>query len=221
MDRRKSLKLLATGAVASPLLLDSCKTPTESKIDSTATDFNLDRSPDELLLEKKIIEQGDFFSAHEMKTLTLLVDIIIPADDVSESASKAGVPAFLDFIVRDMPSHQIPMRGGLRWLDMQCMKIFNHSFIDATPSEQLSIVDQIAYPEKAQQSLQQGVSFFTLLRNLTATGFYTSAMGVKDLGYAGNQPNQWNGVPDEVLNAYGIAYTDKDQKDCIRYDSPA
>jgi hypothetical protein len=153
--------------------------------------------------------------------LTLLVDIIIPADDVSESASKAGVPAFLDFIVRDMPSHQIPMRGGLRWLDMQCMKIFNHSFIDATPSEQLSIVDQIAYPEKAPQSLQQGVSFFTLLRNLTATGFYTSAMGVKDLGYAGNQPNQWNGVPDEVLNAYGIAYTDKDQKDCIRYDSPA
>ncbi len=221
MDRRKSLKLLATGAVASPLLLDSCKTPTESKIDSTATDFNLDRSPDELLFEKKIIEQGNFFSAHEMKTLTLLVDIIIPADDVSESASKAGVPAFLDFIVRDMPSHQIPMRGGLRWLDMQCMKIFNHSFIDATPSEQLSIVDQIAYPEKAPQSLQQGVSFFTLLRNLTATGFYTSAMGVKDLGYAGNQPNQWNGVPDEVLNAYGIAYTDKDQKDCIRYDSPA
>jgi hypothetical protein len=221
MDRRKSLKLLATGAVASPLLLDSCKTPTESKTESTATDFNLDRSPDELLLEKKIIEQGNFFSTHEMKALTLLVDIIIPADDVSESASEAGVPAFLDFIVRDMPSHQIPMRGGLRWLDMQCMKIFNHSFIDATPSEQLSIVDQIAYPEKAPQSLQQGVSFFTLLRNLTATGFYTSAMGVNDLGYEGNQPNQWNGVPDEVLNAYGIAYTDKDQNDCIRYDSPA
>ena len=221
MDRRKSLKLLATGAVASPLLLDSCKNPTESKVDSSATEFNLDRSPDELLLEKKITEQGNFFSAHEMKTLTILVDIIIPADDVSESASKAGVPSFLDFIGRDMPSHQIPMRGGLRWLDMQCMKIFNHSFIDATPSEQLSIVDQIAYPEKAPQSLQQGVSFFTLLRNLTATGFYTSAMGVKDLGYAGNQPNQWNGVPDEVLDRYGIAYTDKDQKDCIRYDSPA
>ena len=221
MDRRKSLKLIATGAIASPLVLDSCKNPTDSNEMSSNSAFNLDRSPDELLLEKKILEQGNFFTPQEMATLTVLVDIIIPADEISESASKAGVPAFLDFIVRDMPSHQIPMRGGLRWLDMHCMKLFNQPFVGCSSTEQLSIIDQIAYPEKAAKSVQQGVSFFTLLRNLTATGFYTSQVGVKDLGYAGNQPNQWNGVPAEILNSYGLAYSEKDQKECIRYDNQA
>lgn len=221
MDRRKSLKLIATGAIASPLVLDSCKNPTDSNEKSSNSAFNLDRSPDELLLEKKILEQGNFFSPQEMATLTVLVDIIIPADEISESASKAGVPAFLDFIVRDMPSHQIPMRGGLRWLDMHCMKLFNQPFVGCSSTEQLLIIDQIAYPEKAAKSVQQGVSFFTLLRNLTATGFYTSQVGVKDLGYAGNQPNQWNGVPAEILNSYGLAYSEKDQKECIRYDNQA
>lgn len=221
MDRRKSLKLIATGAIASPLVLDSCKNPTDSNEKSSNSAFNLDRSPDELLLEKKILEQGNFFTPQEMATLTVLVDIIIPADEISESASKAGVPAFLDFIVRDMTSHQIPMRGGLRWLDMHCMKLFNQPFVGCSSTEQLSIIDQIAYPEKAAKSVQQGVSFFTLLRNLTATGFYTSQVGVKDLGYAGNQPNQWNGVPAEILNSYGLAYSEKDQKECIRYDNQA
>jgi hypothetical protein len=221
MDRRKSLKLIATGAIASPLVLDSCKNPTDSNEKSSNSAFNLDRSPDELLLEKKILEQGNFFTPQEMATLTVLVDIIIPADEISESASKAGVPAFLDFIVRDMPSHQIPMRGGLRWLDMHCMKLFNQPFVGCSSTEQLLIIDQIAYPEKAAKSVQQGVSFFTLLRNLTATGFYTSQVGVKDLGYAGNQPNQWNGVPAEILNSYGLAYSEKDQKECIRYDNQA
>jgi len=221
MDRRKSLKLIATGAIASPLVLDSCKNPTDSNEKSSNSAFNLDRSPDELLLEKKVLEQGNFFTPQEMATLTVLVDIIIPADEISESASKAGVPAFLDFIVRDMPSHQIPMRGGLRWLDMHCMKLFNQPFVGCSSTEQLSIIDQIAYPEKAAKSVQQGVSFFTLLRNLTATGFYTSQVGVKDLGYAGNQPNQWNGVPAEILNSYGLSYSEKDQKECIRYDNQA
>ncbi len=221
MDRRKSLKVIATGALTSPLLLESCKSTTESKKSVIETSFNLDRSPDELLLEEKLIAQGKFFTPHEMETLTVLVDIIIPADEVSESASKAGVPDFLDFIVRDMPSHQIPMRGGLRWLDMQCMKNFNHPFIKCNKQDQLSIVDKIAYPEKALPAFKQGVSFFSLLRNLTATGFYTSAAGLKDLGYAGNQPNQWNGVPDDVLKTYGLTYTEKDQRDCISYDDPA
>ncbi|MBM3158858.1 MAG: gluconate 2-dehydrogenase subunit 3 family protein [Bacteroidota bacterium] len=221
MDRRKSLKLIATGAIASPLALESCKNPTSPNDKQQAAAFNLDRSPDELVLEKNILALGNFFTSHEMATLTVLVDIIIPADATSESASKAGVPAFLDFIVRDMPSHQIPIRGGLRWLDMHCMKAYNQPFVNCKAAEQLAVVDQIAYPKKAAKAVQQGVSFFTLLRNLTATGFYTSAIGIKDLGYLGNQPNQWNGVPQEVLQTHGLSYSDKDNNDCITYDNPA
>jgi hypothetical protein len=67
--------------------------------------------------------------------------------------------------------------------------------------------------------MEQGVAFFNLMRDLTATGFYTSEMGFKDLGYVGNRPNQWNGVPPEVLQQYGLAYSDKELKECINFDT--
>ncbi len=79
------------------------------------------------------------------------------------------------------------------------------------------MVDQIAYPAKAKPEMKQGVSFFNLMRNLTLTGFFTSEMGVKDLGYAGNTPNRWNGVPDEVLKQYGLAYSEKELKECVSF----
>jgi len=107
------------------------------------------------------------------------------------------------------------MRGGLRWLDLQCLRQYQKPFKDCTAAQQLELVDQIAYPAKAKPAMSQGVSFFNLMRNLTATGFYTSAMGVKDLQYKGNVPNQWAGVPDEVLKAHGLAYTEKELKECI------
>jgi hypothetical protein len=65
--------------------------------------------------------------------------------------------------------------------------------------------------------MEQGIAFFSLMRDLTASGFYTSEIGVKDLGYAGNTPNKWNGVPDEVLKQYGLAYSEKELKECARY----
>jgi hypothetical protein len=64
----------------------------------------------------------------------------------------------------------------------------------------------------------QGVKFFSLMRDLTATGFYTSEMGVKDLGYVGNTPTQWNGVPDDVLKQYNLAYTEKELKECVSFN---
>ena len=76
-------------------------------------------------------------------------------------------------------------------------------------------MDEIAYPARAKPEMKQGVSFFNLVRNLTATGFYTSEIGVRDVGYMGNQPTVWKGVPDDVLKQYGLSYTDKELKECI------
>ena len=158
-----------------------------------------------------------FFTQDEMATIAILADIIIPKDDVSGSATDAKVPEFIDFIVNDMPEHQIPMRGGLRWLDMQCLKMFDKSFADCSEQQRIQIVDEIAYPEKAKPEMKQGVAFFNLMRNLTATGFYSTEMGWKDIGYVGNSPNQWNGVPDDVLKQYGLAYTEKELKECVSF----
>ena len=145
-----------------------------------------------------------FFNDHEMATITVLADIIIPKDEHSGSASDAGVPAFIQFIVNDMPEHQTPMRGGLRWLDLQCLNRYGKAFADASNQQQIEMVTEIAYPKKAKPGMQPGVSFFNLMRNLTATGFYTSKIGIQDIGYMGNTVNKWTGVPADVLKYYGM-----------------
>jgi hypothetical protein len=215
MDRRSSLKALLIGGVASGVLVEACQ-PKEKKEAIAAGNFTLDRQPEEIARYNEVTAKT-FFTPHEMATITVLGDIIIPKDEVSGSASDAKVPEFIEFIVKDMPSHQTPMRGGLRWLDMQCFKRFNKAFVDCSAKEQIEMVDEIAYPEKAKPEMAQGVSFFNTIRNLVATGFYTSEIGVKDVGYVGNTPNQWNGVPEDVLKQYGLAYTEKELKECISF----
>lgn len=218
MKRRESLKLIATGALAAPAVLAGCN-PEEKKATAVEPSFNLDRNPAEIENEKRILAMGNFFTDHEMATLAVLSDIIIPADEISGSATDAGVPEFIEFIVKDMPHHQTPLRGGLRWLDVQCMNRFGKAFKDCTQIQQLEVVDEIAYPErKIKPGMEQGVAFFSKLRDLVATGFYTSSIGVKDIGYAGNTPTQWNGVPEEVLKQYNLSYTEKDLKECLGFE---
>jgi gluconate 2-dehydrogenase gamma chain len=221
MDRRKSLKVLAMGAVSGGLLLDACK-PGDKKGDQKpdVKALNYDRTEEEKAEIEKLNAQT-FFTPHEMATIALLSDIIIPADDVSGSATEAKVPDFIEFIVKDKPEFQTPMRGGLRWLDMQMAKLYGKPFKDCGQQEQMLMVDAIAYPKKAKKEMQQGVTFFSLIRNLTATGFFTSAIGIKDLGYQGNKPNQWNGVPDEVLKQYGVAYTERELRECVSFEREA
>ena len=76
----------------------------------------------------KALEEDTYFTPEEMATITVLGDIIIPNDEVSGSASDAKVPDFIEFIVKDMPQHQVPMRGGLRWLDLQCLTRYEKPF---------------------------------------------------------------------------------------------
>lgn len=217
MDRRKSIKALAVGTISAGVLLEACKQPdkkAEEASKSGEQKTGIDRQPVEQARDEALNAQK-FFDEHEMATIAVLCDIIIPKDEMSGSATEAKVPDFIEFIVKDMPEHQTPMRGGLRWLDVQSMKLFGKSFKESSANQQLELVDQIAYPEKAKPEMQQGVSFFNLMRNLTATGFYTSEIGIKDLGYVGNRPNQWKGVPDDVLKQYGLAYSERELKECV------
>ncbi len=222
MDRRKSLKAIALGTLSTGVLLEACKDGKDKTAENgtAAADGNkastLDRQPEEIERYKEVTSKT-FFTPHEMATITILGDIIIPKDEVSGSASDAKVPDFIEFIVKDMPNHQVPMRGGLRWLDMQCFKRYEKAFKDCSEEQRMQMVNEIAYPKKAKPEMAAGVSFFNLMRNLTATGFYTSKIGVKDLGYMGNTPNQWNGVPDEVLKQYDLSYSEKELKECVKF----
>ncbi len=216
MDRRKYLKTLAAGSLGATAILQGCETPKQEVAKAPA--FTIDRTPEELVREQKLLSET-FFDEHEMKTIRILVDIIIPKDDVSGSATDAKVPEFIEFIVKDMPHHQVPLRGGLKWLDIQCLKRYNADFASCSATQQIEMVDEIAFPEKAKPEMQQGVAFFNKLRDLTATGFFTSEIGIKDLGYAGNKPNQWDGVPQEVLEQYGMKYDERTLNESVKFDS--
>jgi hypothetical protein len=222
MDRRKSIKTLVVGGFSISLVAEACKQHENSPVIPSEKDkevivSGLNRMKEEIASEKEIEARPVFFTAAEMATITLLGDIIIPRDNVSGSASDAKVPAFMEYIVKDMPQHQTPLRGGLRWLDLQCLNRYGNVFTDCNHEQQMEMVNEIAFPKKAKPEMLQGVAFFNLMRNLTATGFYTSEIGVKDVGYIGNVPNQWNGVPDDVLKQYNLAYTEKELKECISF----
>lgn len=217
MNRRESLKALTIGTLSTGVILKACKPKEDQKADvAKQKDGEPDRPQNEIDRNSKLNAEK-FFTEHEMATITVLGDIIIPKDEKSGSASDAKVPEFIEFIVKDMPDHQLPMRGGLRWLDMQMLKRHNNAFKDCTSEQQLQIVNEIAYPGKAKPEMQQGVAFFNRMRSLTATGFFTSKMGMDDIGYVGNTPNQWNGVPDDVLKQYGLSYNEKELKESVSF----
>ncbi len=151
-----------------------------------------------------------FFTSHEYVTVRVLADLIIPRDARSGSASDAGVPEFMDFIVLDQESRQTSMRGGLAWLDAQCRKRFDKTFVECTPEDRTAVLDDIAWPERARPEMSHGVAFFNSFRDLTASGFWSSRIGIEDLQYQGNNfMPEWTGCPPEALNKVGVRYDEE------------
>ncbi|MEZ4700230.1 MAG: gluconate 2-dehydrogenase subunit 3 family protein [Rhodothermales bacterium] len=195
MNRRESLKLLA----AAPVTAGFSWTEHDASVASEKVGQIKDRSA----------FAPAFFTEHEWRTVKLLADLIIPKDDRSGSATDAGVPEYMDFMMIDSPNRQTPMRGGLAWIDVQCRKRYGAPFADCTAAQQTALLDDIAYPESAPEGVEHGVAFFTSFRDLTASGFWSSKMGVEDLQYMGNTfVPEWTGCPSEVLNDLGVRYED-------------
>jgi hypothetical protein len=153
-----------------------------------------------------------FFTPGEWATVRLLADIVIPKDERSGGATDAGVPEFMDFMMtdplageRERERRQTAMRGGLTWLDVECGKRFSKVFTECTEAERTQVLDDIAYPEKAPEHLSHGVAFFNYFRDLTASGFWGSKIGIEDLQYQGNTfVPEWKGCPPEALRKLGL-----------------
>ncbi len=211
MKRRETLKSLLIGGIAGATIT----TTGGCKIENVETEIPSDekfygRTPAEIEHDEKIMAE-QYFNEEELATIAVLCDIILPATTTAGSATDAEVPAFIEFIVKDLPRHQLPLRGGLMWLEIESNRRFNQSFTNLSEADQINIIDDIAYPDKDESSpqLEPGRKFFTHIRNLTLTGYYTTKMGIEDLGYVGNRPNIWDGVPQDVLDKHGMAYDEK------------
>ncbi len=221
MDRRDSLKTLVLGTIGGTLGLQACKTDgkaAEAEIANAANEF-YGRTPQEAAHDKAL-HAKTFFTAPELATLTALGHLILPASEHG-SIEDAGVPAFIEFMAKDVPNFAVPLRGGLAWLNHESKTRFGKAFIETPVAEQKLILDEIAFEVKDPPNGQQPmpVNFFSLVRGLTVTGYYTSAVGVKDLGYSGNQPNVWDGVPESVLAQHGMAYEPEWIAKCINQET--
>jgi gluconate 2-dehydrogenase gamma chain len=129
-----------------------------------------------------------FFSAHQYQTLSSLCDAIIPADEHSAGAVKAGAPEFIDLLTSENKDYQLSLGGGMMWLDGLCADRFGSTYLACSPAQKKQVLDLIAYRKNADEdaALSQGVEFFAFLRRLTSDGFYTSEIGIEDLQYIGN-----------------------------------
>lgn len=206
MNRRDSLKALGLLAAGTAVLANNSCDNKSDKVAAAKTDSS-DKLPGVQDFEyerTKSLYEETFFDEHEMATIAVLTDIILPKDETSPSATEVGVPDFIEFIVKDLPDHKLPMRGGLKWLDTYAQKKYKNVFIKCKDQEQIAIIDEIAYPLKAKPEVSQGVSFFNRMRDLTASGYFTTKEGITDLGYMGNRPGVWNGVPADILKEFGF-----------------
>jgi len=146
-----------------------------------------------------------FFTAHEYATVSVLVDLIIPKDERSGSATDAGVPEFMDFMMIDQPARQTAMRGGLAWIDRECLRRYDKTFLASSATERAAVLDDISWPQKARPEMSHGVAFFTSFRDLTASGFWTTKMGMDDLQYMGNVfVPEWKGCPGAAMKKLGV-----------------
>jgi hypothetical protein len=148
-----------------------------------------------------------FFTAHEYATVRVLAELVIPRDGRSGGALDAGVPEFMDFILAENPDLQTGIRGGLAWLDAESQERFGREFVEVTDVERRALLDDIAWPGRAKPEHSQGVAFFSRFRDLTASGFFSSRIGVADLRYLGNTAlPEWRGCPPEALAKLGVRY---------------
>ncbi|MBV6519933.1 MAG: hypothetical protein MNPFHGCM_00036 [Gemmatimonadaceae bacterium] len=162
-------------------------------------------------VHEELVKSGQFrprfFNADEWRTVRVLADLVIPRDERSGSASDAGVPEFMDFILREYDAMQTWMRDGLAWLDAESNRRFTKRFAATSRAQQTAILDDIAWPKLAPDEFKDGVAFFSRFRDLSASGFWTSRMGVRDLRYMGNTAlAAWPGCPPAVLRKLGVSY---------------
>jgi len=210
MDRRESIRSLFLGSMAGSLALESCVSAPAEDIKASVWKYQYGRTPQEAAYDEKLLST-QFFENSELNTITKLANLILPPT-AEGTIEQDEVPQFIEFMAKDFPSLQTKIRGGLMWLDHHCNQHYSKVFMNCSEDQQLETLDKIAYPDPKVKEQKQEVNFFSLMRNLVLTGYFTSEVGIKELGYQGNQPNVWDGVPSDVLKEHGFSYDEWEDK---------
>lgn len=208
LTRRAALKVLGVAPIAGALAWQQQQQGTQQKPRQTH------EAPNQPAADTKqpprAPRQSRFFTARETRTVRVLADDIIPRDERSGSASEAGVIAFLDFNLSEPEigeATRTAWRGGLRWLDAESKSRFGVPYASAKAAQRHQILDDIAWPDRVRPEHRHGAAFFARARDMIAAGFFSSAVGYRDLQYQGNTfVPKWNGCPEAALQKLGVSY---------------
>ena len=217
MDRRESLKSIVLASLAGGLAVHGCApSGEESLVEAKLGEKHFGRTPEEKELIEKLNAE-ELLNEHEMATITVLCNLILPPVEHHGGIVEAEVPEFIEFMAKDIPELQTLLRGGLMWLDHKSNTEYELEFKSASEDQQKKILDEIAFydPYTTMDKQAMEIQFFSLMRNLTLTGYYTSKIGIEELGYKGNMPNIWDGVPQEVLDQHGVSYDEDWLAKCV------
>ncbi len=214
VERREMLRILAAASVAS-------KFP---GFRLWAFACNHEAQETEAVKRNSGPYQPQFFAPEEYSTIERLTELIIP-NDGQPGAREAGVSEFIDFMVANsadvgMHSHQPPSRKtpvsersrvpdvlksrqsiqyifryGLNWLDGHAQRLHERSFRESTEEQQIEMLEHLAYKDRYRPGEEDGRAFFSLIREYTVMGFYTSRIGLEQLDFKGLQV-VWREMPE-------------------------
>jgi hypothetical protein len=212
MDRRTSIKWIVAAAAAVPALRDAAFAASAEALARDVARTQAGYGTDPALI-KDWKPGGPWpltLNADARKTVTAIADLIIPADEHSPAASSVGVVDFIDEWISAPYPQQRGDRDlvltGLAWLETESQKRFGKGFAAASDAERAKIADDICSPPRVASDLKDAARFFAKMRDLTAGGFYTTPVGMKDIGYTGNVPlASFDGPPLEALKKVGLA----------------
>ena len=219
MKRRDSIKTMFLGSIGASLTLNSCITTEDKVMLDQVWKYNYGRTYEELKWDYKVLT-GKFFSDSELKTIEKIANIILPPNEKG-NIKDAGVVELFEIIAKDFstPAHdeygEKVLRRGLNVFDKICNERFGVNLIDCSDDQIKSVFDSIAFNDNKDEGLQEAIRLFAVYRGMVLTGYFTSEVGINDLGYKGNTPNVWDGVPDDVLKDYSVSYDEEWISRCV------
>ncbi len=131
---------------------------------------------------------------HEFDTLRTLSEIIVPG------ASKGSAAEFIDLLASQNTDMLTIYTGGIAWLDEAMKRQYHSDFLGAKTEQRTEMLDKIAYRKNRTAELAPGITFFNWARRMTVDAYYTSAAGIKEVGYIGNRGMKEFKVPQEAID---------------------
>jgi Gluconate 2-dehydrogenase subunit 3 len=180
VSRRDVLAKIAAAAMAGPVGLEAAQHVHEAAAAATATSGG--------------VYKPKGLTQHEFDTLKTLCEIIVPG------ASKGSAAEFIDLLSSQNPEMAAIYTGGLAWLDEAMKRQYHLDFLTAKAEQKTEMLDRIAYRKNRTPELAPGITFFNWARRMTVDAYYTSAAGIKDVGYLGNRAIKEFKVPQEAID---------------------